>query len=362
MTTNAPLRAAVIGTGGIARLRHIPAFQRGEELGLSKLVAIADPIEASLRTAAADAPGVDTSTDWHAVVARPDVDVVSVATPNAYHEEISIAALRAGKHVLCEKPLALDLAGARRMLEVAAQSGKRTGVNFRYRWVPAAKYLHELVAAGELGEIRHAIMTYFNAGLADPDRPVRWRQTKAEAGSGNLGDLGSHMIDLAHWLVGPVSRVTARLTTFTKERPALEGGRVKVDVDDAASCIFEFANGATGTLTASGVALGRGNDQRLELYGTKGSAVYEIARADRGGDVLHLCLGSQAKVEGWAAVPVPRPYDASNPLDPFVDFLRAVHADREPPVTFVDAVRAQEVIEAAELSDRENRWVDLPLP
>jgi predicted dehydrogenase len=357
------LRIVQVGTGGIARLRHIPAFQKAEGLGLAQLIALADPVEASVRSAAAEFGVPEAVTDWRKVVARDDVDLVSVATPNAYHEEISVAALQAGKHVLCEKPLALDLAGARRMLRVADASGKRTSVNFRYRWVPSMRFLHQLVEQGELGEIRHVFMNYLNSGRVDPDRPVSWRQMRAEAGSGNLGDLGSHMIDLAHWLVGPIGRVSARLTTFTKERPSTDGGRIAVDVDDTASCIFEFENGATGTLTASGAAPGRSNYQRIEIYGTKGGAVYEIDKTgDVGGNVLQLCLGpSQSRVGGWAAVPVPRPHDASNPLEPFLDFVRAIHAGKDAPVTFADAVRAQEVIEAAELSDRENRWIDLPI-
>jgi predicted dehydrogenase len=200
------LRAAVIGTGGVARLRHIPAFKRAEELGLARLVALSDPVEASLNAAAREF-GVDkTYLDWRELLEQERPEVVSVATPNAYHEEISTAALKAGAHVLCEKPLALDLAGARRMLDVAEETGRRTSVNFRYRWVPSMAFLHELVAAGELGEIRHVFVNYLNGGLADPDRPIRWRQTRAESGSGNLGDLGSHMIDLAHWLVGPITR------------------------------------------------------------------------------------------------------------------------------------------------------------
>ncbi len=358
-----PLRAAVIGTGGVARLRHIPAFKRAEELGLARLVALSDPVEASLDAAAREF-GVDkTYLDWRKLLDEERPEVVSVATPNAYHEEISVAALKAGAHVLCEKPLALDLAGARRMLKVAGEAGRRTSVNFRYRWVPSMAFLRELVAAGELGEIRHVFVNYLNGGLADPDRPIRWRQTRAESGSGNLGDLGSHMIDLAHWLVGPITRVGARLTTFTKERSTADGGRVAVDVEDAASLIVEFANGATGTINASGMAMGRTNYQHLEIYGSRGSAVYGIEQGDRGGDVLHLCLGAaQARVMGWSAVPVPARHAASSPLDPFLDFLRAIHADEDPPVTFADAVRAQEVIEAAEQADREDRWVSLPLP
>jgi predicted dehydrogenase len=357
-----PLRVAVIGAGGIARLRHIPAFKRAEALGLAELVALCDAVGASAETAARDFGVADWSTDFRQVVARPDVDVVSVATPNVFHEEISIAALEAGKHVMCEKPLAMDYPGALRMAEAARRSGRRTAVNFRYRWVPAAKMLFDLVRAGEVGSIYHIYMNYLNGARANPEAPMRWRLSRAQAGSGVLGDLGSHMIDFAHVLAGPVRRVSAHLRTFTTERPLEDGGRATVDVDDACTLIVEFASGAQGVISASGCALGRGNHQRVELYGTAGSAIYEIERWDRGGDHLRVCLGaSQARLTAFADVPVPLEHAESSPLDPFVDFVRAIRADRDAWVTFEDAVRVQEVLAAAERSAREGRWVALPL-
>jgi predicted dehydrogenase len=295
-------------------------------------------------------------------VGREDVDLVSVATPNASHEEISIAALEAGKHVMCEKPLAMTYAGAQRMAQAAAQAGTRTSVNFRYRWIPAAKTLFDLVKAGDVGDIYHVYMNYLNAAQANPDTPIRWRQTKAEAGTGVLGDLGSHMIDLAHVLAGPIRRVNCTLRTFTTERPLTGGGRAAVDVDDACTLMLEFASGAQGTVNSSGCAIGRGNYQRVDLYGRRGSAVYEIDRWDEGGDRLQVCLGeAQGKVGGFAQIKPPPQHRDSNPLDPFIDFVRAIQDRRDAAVTFDDAVRVQEVIEAAERSAESGRWVELPL-
>lgn len=357
-----PLRVAVIGAGGIARLRHIPGFKRAEALGLAEVVAVADAIEASARSAADDLGVASWATDYRELVARPDVDVVSVATPNVSHEEISIAALEAGKHVMCEKPLAMNYAGAVRMAEVARQRGRRTAVNFRYRWVPAARFLFDVIKQGEIGDVYHVYMNYLNGARANPDAPIRWRHTRAVAGSGVLGDLASHMIDFAHVVAGPIRRVNAQLRTFTTERPTEGGQRAAVDVDDACTLVVEFASGAQGVISASGCALGRGNHQRVELYGTKGAAIYEIERWDRGGDHLRLCLGpGHARHTAFADVPVPPEHAGSNPLDPFVDFVRAIHEGRDAWVTFDDAVRAQEVLEAAERSHREGRWVDLPL-
>jgi predicted dehydrogenase len=357
-----PLRVAVIGTGAIARLRHLPAFKKAEGLGLAELVAVCDAVGPSAESAARDFEIAVWGTDYRTVVAREDVDVVSVATPNVYHEEIAIAALQAGKHVMCEKPLAMDYPGAVRMVEVARRSGRRTAVNFRYRWVPAARFLFDLVRDGEIGSIRHVYMNYLNGSRTNPDTPMRWRLSRAQAGSGVLGDLGSHMIDMAHVLAGPVRRVSAHLRTFTAERPLEGGGRAPVDVDDACTLILEFASGAQGVINASGCAPGRGNHQRVELYGTGGAAIYEIERWDRGGDHLKVCLGpGQARLTAFADAPVPIEHAESSPLDPFVDFVRAIGEGRDAWVTFEDALRAQEVLEAAERSAREGRWVDLPL-
>src|SRR5262249_53430181 len=275
--------------------------------GLAELVAVCDAVEASAAAAAQEFGVASWGADYRAIVARPDVDVVSIATPNVFHEEISIAALQAGKHVMCEQPLGMDYAGALRMAEVARRGGRRTAVNFRYRWVPAARFLFDLVRAGEVGAVRHLYMNYLNGARANPETPIRWRLSRAQAGSGVLGDLGSHMIDFAHVLAGPVRRVSAHLRTFTTERPVEGGGRAAGAVDPACTLILEFASGAQGVVTCSGCAPGRGNHQRVELYGTDGAAIYEIERWDRGGDHLAVCLGpGQARLTAFADVPVPR--------------------------------------------------------
>jgi predicted dehydrogenase len=161
-------RGAVIGCGGIARLRHIPAFREAARSGLAEIVAICDPVETTL-AAARDEFGISACyADWRDVVARDDIDLVTIATPNSLHEPIAIAALQSGKHVMCEKPLALSLAGARRMAEAARDSGLVTAVNHRYRWVPAARYLQELVAAGEAGEVRQIFMFYCTRAKTAP--------------------------------------------------------------------------------------------------------------------------------------------------------------------------------------------------
>lgn len=360
-----PLRGAVIGAGGIiARLRHIPAFQEAASSGLAEIVAICDPVPAALAVAG-EQFGIadrDRYLDYRDILAREDIDVITVATPNSLHEPISIAALQAGKHVLCEKPLALSLAGARRMAAAAHESGRVTAVNHRYRWVPAARYLKELVETGEVGEVRQIFMNYFNAGVHDPSAPIKWRQTRAEGG-GILADIGSHLIDLSHWLLGPITRIRCDLQTFTRERPTTGDGMAQVDVDDAATCQLEFASGALGVMNASGVCLGHGNYQRVELYGTRGSIIYEIdAPADLGGDRLQVCFGAAQHRTAGMATALTLPRHQATPLDPFLDFFRAVREGRSAAVTFDDAVRVQAVLEAAEQSAAAGgNWADLQL-
>ncbi len=357
------LRGAVIGVGGVARLRHIPAFQEAAQRGTAELVALCDPIAAAL-DAAGDEAGIGAANrylDYRDVLARDDIDVVAIATPNSLHEPIAIAALQAGKHVLCEKPLALSLDGARRMAAAARESGRVHAVNYRYRWVPAAHYLKALVDAGELGAVRQIFMNYFNASVLDPSAPMRWRQTQAEGG-GIFADIGSHMIDMCLCLLGPIRRVRCDLWTFTRERPDGGNGLAAVDVDDAATCQLEFASGAVGVLHARGLCLGRLNHQRLEVYGTEGGVVYEIARpGDIGGDVLHACFGdTQHRIVGMAPAPT-FPWHTGTPLDPFLDFFQAIHDGRKAPVTFDDAVRVQAVLDAAQRSTTGGGvWVDLP--
>ena len=355
------LRGAVIGAGVVARLRHIPAFQEAKRRGLAELVAICDPVATALDEAGEQAGIEARYRDYREVLARDDIDVVMIATPNSLHEPIAVAALQAGKHVLCEKPLALSLDGARRMAAAARDAGRVTAVNHRYRWVPSARYLKELLESGEVGEIRQIFMNYFNALVVDPNTPIQWRQTRAEGG-GVLADIGSHLIDMGLWLLGPIRRVRCDLRTFTRERPTTENGMATVDVDDAATCQLEFASGAVGVMNASGVCLGRGNYQRIEVYGTSGGIVYEIdAPGDAGGDRLQVCFGAaQHRTAGMAPAPT-LPRHASTPLDLFLDFFQAIHDGRPALVTFDDAVRVQEVLDAAERSAAGGGvWVDVP--
>lgn len=355
------IAVGVIGTGAIALLRHLPAFKSCEGAGTAEVVAVADPLEDNARRAAARFGVPHVFADYRELLQLP-LDAVSICTPNAYHEPIALAALDAGKHVLCEKPLALDYAGARRMHERATDAGLKTAVNFRYRWIPAAGFVRDLIQGGELGEVYHVYAHYFNGALHDPAAPMRWRQTRAESGSGALGDLGSHLIDLCRFWIGEVASVQGHLRTFTTARPLATGGTGQVDVDDAVSILVRFAHGAEGILGVSQCAIGRNNHQRIEIYGTRGAVIYEIEKWDRGGDQLQICFGSgQARYGGFATVTVPPAYLLGTPQRPMTDFIDAVRADTMPSPSFYDGMRCQEVLDAVALSAREGVRVDLPL-
>lgn len=354
------VRVGVIGAGNIAMLRHLPAFKRCEGEGSAELVAVADPMAGAAQAAAARFGVPRVYSDYKELLAGP-IDAVSICTPNVYHEPITMAALEAGKHVLCEKPIAMDAAGARRMEERARAAGLITAVNFRYRFIPAAWFARDLIAGGELGEIYHVYAHYFNGSLADPTTPIAWRQAKAESGSGALGDLASHIIDLCRYWVGEIASVQGHLRTFTTERPTPGGDTATVDVDDASTTLLRFTSGGEAVINASRNGFGHNNYQRIEVYGSKGGLIYEIEKADVGGTELRLCLGAgQARYNAFATVPVPPTYLAGNPERAMTDFVAAIRAGTPMAPDFTDGLRCQEVLDAVEQSAREGGWVDMP--
>jgi len=355
------VRVGVIGTGGIAVMRHLPAYKAAEAAGKAELVAVSDVVEASARAAATQFDVPNILTDYRDLLRLP-LDAVSICTPNNSHEPITLAALDAGLHVLCEKPLALDYAGAQRMEARAREAGRKTAVNFRYRWIPAAGFVHDLIQGGDLGEIYHVYAHYFNGSMHDPNTPISWRQSLAESGSGALGDLASHIIDLCRWWVGEFASVQGKLRIFTTERPLTTGGTGHVDVDDAVTFQARFVNGADAEISASRCAIGRNNHQRIEVYGTKGSVIYGIEKSDVGGDRVQICFGStQARYDGFATVPVPPLYLLGHPQRVMTDFIDAIRTDSEPSPNFTDGTRCQEILDAVVRSDREGRRVELPL-
>lgn len=219
------------------------------------------------------------ATDWHEVITRDDVDIVDICTPGFLHAEIAIAALDAGKHVLCEKPLANDTAQAEQMVEAARRAedrGQIAALGFNYRRVPALALARGLVEDGRLGTVYQARADYLQDWLADPDSPMSWRLRAETAGTGALGDIGSHAIDQIQFLTGQrTTAVRGRLATIVPERPG-DDGREAVTVDDAAWATLELDGGALASVEASRMATGAKNELSIALYGSKGALRFDL--------------------------------------------------------------------------------------
>lgn len=219
-------------------------------------------------------------TDWREMVDNPDVQVFDNGGPNDAHAEPCIAAAQAGKHVFCEKPLARTAEEAKTMLDAVQKAGVKHMVAFNYRFVPAIAQARQLIQSGALGRIFHFRGVYLQEWIIDPNFPKIWRLDKTQAGSGALGDLGSHVIDLARFLIGEPKKVMGMTQTFVKQRPLGDGSGATgtVDVDDAFVSLLEFENGALGTIEASRFCQGRKNHQIIEINGEKGSIKFNLER------------------------------------------------------------------------------------
>src|ERR671916_3000809 len=337
-----------------------------------RMAAICGRDEAGVREAA-DTLGWDSyETDYRKLIARNDIDLVDVVTPGNTHREIVLTALEAGKHLLCEKPLANTLSEAREMLTAARNAGTVNMVCFNYRRAPAVQLAKKLVEEGRLGEIRHWRATYLQDWILDPEFPLAWRLRKDLAGSGALGDIGAHIVDLAHFLVGPIEEVVGTTETFIRERPLEEpgGGRGEVTVDDAASFLARFENGATGTFEATRLAAGRKNHNSFEINGSRGSVAFDLERMDE----LQVYLeDDEPDVKGFRTVLVTEPehpymegwwppghiigYEHTF-VHTIKDLLDGIGAGESPAPTFEDGYRCQAVLEAVERSVEGRSWTE----
>jgi len=307
------------------------------------------------------------ATRWEEVVRRDDVDVVDICTPGDSHLPIALAAAAAGKAILCEKPLANSLAEAREMRDAVEKAGVVHMVCHNYRRAPAVQLARRLIEKGRIGTLRHYRGTYLQDWIVDPAFPRVWRLEKARAGSGALGDLASHSIDLARFLVGEIEAVCGLLETFVRERPLEDGsGRGPVDVDDAALALVRFAGGAVGSIEATRLAPGRKNHNRFEINGSRGSLAFDLERMNE----LEV-YEEQGPDSGFRTVLVT---DAQHPYagawwppghilgyeHTFVhtlrDFVLALESGQPPSPSFEDGLRNQQVLDAVERSAASGRW------
>jgi predicted dehydrogenase len=328
-------------------------------------------------------------TDWREVVERNDIDVVDICTPGDSHREIALAALEAGKHVLCEKPLANNVGDAEEMVAAAEQAaalGVWSAVGFNYRRVPALALARDLVESGRLGQVRHIRAQYLQDWIVDPEFPLVWRLQKDKAGSGALGDIGAHNIDLAQFLTGQrIVGVSGLLETFVKERPlpeaasglsASSGGvgaeRGTVTVDDAAVFFGRTEGAALAIFEATRFATGRKNAIRIELSGTDGALAFDFESMNE----LHVYDGTVPAVDaGFRRILVTEPehpyvsawwppghglgYEHSFTHE-IADFVRDVSAGRQPTPSFADGLGVQRVLAAVEQSSLNNsQWTPI---
>ncbi|MFB7368665.1 Gfo/Idh/MocA family protein [Streptomyces sp. NPDC056222] len=346
------------------------------------LAAVAGRDATAVRAAAAQHGWAATETDWRALVARDDVQLVDVCTPGDSHAEIAVAALEAGKHVLCEKPLANSVAEAEAMVAAAtaaAARGQVAMVGFNYRRVPAIAYARRLIAEDRLGALRHVRVTYLQDWLVDPGFPLTWRLEREHAGSGALGDLGAHAVDLAQYLAGELLVGVSALTeTFVRERPLLAGVSAglagapagatygTVTVDDAALFTGRLASGALASFEATRMAAGRKNALRLEINGEKGSLAFDLERlnelsfhdhtepaASAGFRRILVTEPDHPYLEGWWP-----PGHALGYEHTFVhqarDLVHAIASGAGPAPSFADGLQVQRVLAAVEESAEKN--------
>jgi predicted dehydrogenase len=333
--------------------------------------------------AAADRLGwAESETDWRRLVERDDIDLIDICTPGDSHAEIAIAALEAGKHVLCEKPMANTVAEAEAMAraaEVARAAGVRSMVGFTYRRVPAIALAKQLVEQGRIGQVRHVRAQYLQDWIADPLAPLSWRLQKDRAGSGALGDIGAHIIDLTQHIVGDaLAEVCGDLRTFVGRRPlaaehaGLSGTASSewgdVTVDDAAAFLGHFRGGALGVFEATRFATGRKNAIRIEINGSDGSLAFDFEDMN----VLHLYDAHEpSETAGFRRIVV------TEPTHPYVgawwppghglgyehafthqavDLVRDIAAGRDPEPSFADGLQVQRVLDAVETSSNNRAW------
>lgn len=308
------------------------------------------------------------ATSWEAVVARNDIDVVDICTPGDTHLPIALAAAENKKVVFCEKPLANTVAEAEQMLAAVERNGVIHMLCHNYRRVPAVTLARQLIDAGNLGEIFHYRGTYLQDWLVDSNFPRVWRLEKAKAGSGALGDIASHSIDLSRYLVGEIIEVAGLLKTFIAERPLEPCSETlaPVDVDDAALSLVKFESGAVGTIEASRFATGRKNHNRFEINGSRGSLAFDLERMNE--LQLYSNEGPNSGFRTILATDKTHPYIAGwwppghiigyehSFTHTVLDLLRAVDAQKLPTPNFEDGVRNQKVLTAIEKASMSRQW------
>lgn len=347
------------------------------------LQAIAGRNEEAVKAAADKMGWASYETDWRRLIERDDIDLIDIVTPNNTHAEIAIAAAEAGRHVFCEKPLALSLDQAKQMLEAVNKAGVTHMICHNYRFAPAVQFAKKLIEEGRLGKIYHIRATFLQDWLMDPHFPLIWRLRKEISGGGTLGDLGAHIIDLARFLVGEFSEVVGMMETFIKERPLGSmtdnlKGRIESDewgevtVDDATVFLARFQNGAIGTFESSRFSKGNRAGNRFEINGEKGSLRWDMENLNN----LQVYLDDdEPGLQGFRTINCTEeehPYAGAYwPAGHIIGYehtfinivselMNGISKGYSPQPNFEDGVRNQAVLEAVEESVKTRSWVQVP--
>jgi predicted dehydrogenase len=374
-----PVRIGMIGYGGIGRVhamgyRSLP-FHYGLPAGSVQLVGVATTRPSTAEAAAQEIGCAFWTDDYRQLLARPDVDAVDVCVPNHLHAEIVQAAAAAGKHIYCEKPLAMNVAEARAMVAAVQAAGVITQMTFNFRFFPAVQRAQQLVQEGFLGRIFSFRGRYYRSSYIDPQKPLTWRQRKAIAGGGALFDIGSHILDLLYSLLGPFAEVQGTLDTLIRRRPTTPGGAElqPVDVDDIALLHLRTAGGVLGLVEVSRMGTGLTNDLQFEIFGELGALrfnavdpnwleVYDVRDADKptGGmrgfrkvETVQRYAGQKAP--DWSMAPD----FVRTHAECQYQFLRAVAEGRPASPDLADGLHIQAVMAAAEQAAASGGWVSI---
>lgn len=371
------LGIGMIGYGGIGRV-HVMAYRTiplhyGLPADTIRIVGVATTRSETAEQAAREIGCEIWTTDYRELLARDDVDLVDCCVPNHKHEEIVVAAAEAGKHIYCEKPLAMDVTQGRRMVAAAEQAGVKTQMTFNFRFFPAIMRARQLVEGGFLGRAFSFRGRYYRSSYISADKPLSWRLRKEISGGGALFDMGSHVLDLIYYLLGDLGSVQASLDTLIKERPIAAGSTEKgvVDVDDIALMHLRTADSTLGLVEISRMGTGTTNDLEIEIYGDRGALrfsaadpswlqVYDVRdpgqplggmRGFRRLETVQRYQGQ--RVPDWSMPPgFVRTHAESQ-----YQFLKAIWEDLPASPTLADGLHIQEIMEAAERSSVEGRWV-----
>lgn len=379
------LGVAVVGFGWMGRV-HTQAYARVRHhyprLAVRpELVTVAEEVPGRAEEAAAQFGFASTTRDWREVAADPRVRAVSVTAPNFLHREIGVAMAEAGKHLWIEKPVGLSAEDARAVAAAVTKAGVRSAVGFNYRNAPAVEAARELIGSGEIGTVTHARVRLFSDYAAHPESALTWRYERERGGSGVLGDLASHGVDLARFLLGDLASLVADTAVFLTERArptgataghsrAVGGALGPVENEDYVSCLIRFASGARGVLEACRVSVGEQNGYGFEVHGTRGAVFWDFRRMNE----LGVSRGTSYQDQPVSTVYVgpgdgefgafqpgaanAMGYDDLKVVEAY-RFLRSIAEDRPYGATLADAVRAAEALDAMARSAESGDWVGL---